>query len=179
MKLKAITLLAALAAPSVASAQFFDVVGMIQSLEPEKAGPIVRSITANSGFQLSSSQPIPAGMDFPTINLQIEFAQGGHVLTIEGMRSLRALALTLKDPKLADGVFQIGGHYVNPRDPIASQPISHRRAAAVVEHLIAFYDVPADRIAPYGYGQTKLLDPTNPQNPMNTRIEIINLTTSR
>ena len=57
----------------------------------------------------------------------------------------------------------------------AQFPLSTRRALAVVEHLVVFYGLPRDKLAPVGYGATKPVNTAVPYSPENTRIEIINL----
>lgn len=152
-----------------------DLTAVIQSLTPEATGPVVRSMKSAGNMPFTSDQYIPDGFDFPAFSFDVGFSEGGHLLTTAGMTTLRTLATALNDPQLAGTRFQVGAH-VPQNNGLDAMPVSSRRAATVVEHLVAFYGVSPDRLVPLGYGNTKLVDPTTPGNPANERIELINVT---
>ena len=53
--------------------------------------------------------------------------------------------------------------------------LSERRAQAVVEYLQEKFAIPGERLLGRGYGKTYLADPNDPRNPVNRRVEILNL----
>lgn len=162
---------------SPVSAQTVDPNMLIQTLAPERAGPIVRSLREQGAISLTPDQPLPPGLDLPTVDVRVDFAEGGHLLSTAGMMDLRSVAMALNAPQLAQSRFQVAGHYFNLSAPASALPVSYRRAAAVTEHLIAFYGVDPARLVPVGYGQTKPSDPGDYQSPLNSRIELINIDT--
>ncbi len=111
----------------------------------------------------------------PTAKLVVGFVGDGHILTMEGMRQLRTLAKALEDPRLSSSQFQIRAFAYTPNAPAAAQPISSRRAQAVFEHLQGFYGVGVDKIlGVQGLGATEL-NSADPIDPLNQRIEIVNI----
>ena len=81
-------------------------------------------------------------------------------------------AIALNDPQLAGLVFEINGH----TDVIGrfgyNVALSSLRANAVVQYL-ASRGVPLERMRPQGFGPLQLLDPYNPRDPANRRVEIV------
>lgn len=148
---------------------------MVTALTPASAGPIVRSMSQSGNLPFQANQYIPDGFDFPAYSFQIEFSEDGHLLTSDGMTALRGLAAALSDPRLQSATVQVGVHVAN-NNGLGAMPVSSRRAQAVVEHLVTFYGLPAERLVPFGYGNSKLLDQANPANPANERVELINVT---
>ena len=165
-----------LAVPGGARAQVIipSVDDMVRALASESTGPMVRSMSTSGALTMSARQQIPAALDFAHLDLQVEFDANSHLLTTNGMTTLRALAVALLDPRLEGSRFQIGGHMIQGTG-LNAMPVSSRRAMAVVEHLTTFYDIAPDRLVPVGYGNTKMVDPTTPTNSINERIEVINI----
>jgi outer membrane protein OmpA-like peptidoglycan-associated protein len=106
-----------------------------------------------------------------TINFEFDSAR----LTNDGMLSLRALGQALSDKRLSGMQFQIAGHTDDVGTEEYNQQLSEHRAQAVVTHLVNFYGISADRLKAVGYGKTRLLDTKDPKDPINRRVEIINL----
>lgn len=164
------------AVPVFASAQTVlpSVDSIVSALAPDSTGPMVRSMSQAGTIPMAPTTQIPAGFDFAHLDVQVEFDKGSHVLTTSGMTALRTLAAALLDPRLAKSKFQVAAH-VTPLSGGNALPVSSRRASAVVEHLVTFYGIPADKLVPVGYGNAKLLDVATPANPANERIELINI----
>ena len=146
-----------------------------QALAPEAAGPVVRSMVQSTGtLPFLSNQQIPAGFDFPAMDLTVEFDSGTHILTTKGMTTLRTLAVALNDPKIANSRFQVAAHLVQ-QGATNTLTITACRANVVVDHLATFYGIDRNRIIPVGYGSAKMRDPAFPESPANERIELINI----
>lgn len=167
--------MASSAATSAARAQTVTppVETLVTALTPAATGPIVRSMSQSGNIPFQPDQFIPDGFDFPAYSVQVEF-DGGHMLTANGMTTLRTLAAALMDPRLNGTRLQVGVH-VSQNSGLDAMPVSSRRAAVVVEHLTTFYGLPEGSLVPFGYGNTKLLDQSNPSNPANDRVELINV----
>ena len=166
---------AAFLLPGWAAAQVLGPIGMITALEPERAGPTVRALKTQNALNVQANQQLPAVYVFPSIDINVQFDGASHLLTAEGMRTLRTVAVALKDPKISNNTYQVAGHVVIENSGGAQFPLSARRAQAVVDHLVAFYGFRRETLTPVGYGATIPLNAAYPFSPENTRIEIINL----
>jgi outer membrane protein OmpA-like peptidoglycan-associated protein len=148
---------------------------IVEALLPEKAGPVTRSMAKAVTRGINIEGALPPELDLPSISLTINFEFDSARLTNDGMLTLRTLGEALADKRLAGMQFQIAGHTDDVGTPEYNQDLSERRAKAVVTHLVSFYGIAADRLKPVGYGKTRLVDPKDPKNAANRRVEIINL----
>lgn len=162
------------AAPAMAQ-QFMDSRSIVQALSPQNTGPMVRSMTPQLKRGINVTGQLPPQTDLPRVNLTINFELGSARLTTDGMIALRSLAKALLDPSLSSATFQVAGHTDGRGDATTNQSLSERRAQTVVNHLVNFYDVSRGRIVPVGYGYNRPMDPSNLMNPLNRRVEIINV----
>lgn len=166
---------AAFVVPVAAPAQFYDPATIVTALAPEKAGPTVRALSSQNALNIQYDRPLPAAFDFASLDIPVAFDGDSHILTAAGMKTLRTLAVALKDPALRGQKFQVAGHVFIQNNGPQQLPLSTRRAQAVAEHLVVFYDVPREMLIPVGYGATKPRNMSVPFSPENTRIELINL----
>ncbi|TVR09536.1 MAG: OmpA family protein [Salinarimonadaceae bacterium] len=111
----------------------------------------------------------------PRIDLQVNFEFDSADLTNEALITLRTLGHALRDERLADFNFMIIGHTDAVGSAAYNQSLSERRAAAVREHLVFFYDLAPERITSVGKGETQLALPHDPENELNRRVEIRNI----
>jgi outer membrane protein OmpA-like peptidoglycan-associated protein len=109
-----------------------------------------------------------------SINLFINFAYNSAELTSDARITLDGLGTALRDPKLAPYSFVIAGHTDARGGAEFNQKLSERRAAAVREYMISQFGVAPERLSSKGYGKSQLLDPTNPEDGVNRRVQIIN-----
>ncbi|MFK7878335.1 OmpA family protein [Roseobacter sp.] len=167
-------LIAVLAAP-VSAQDFQDSTSILQKLMPQNTGPMVRSMTPVAKRGINIQGPLPANVDLPKVDLTVNFELGSARLTTDGMIALRSLAKALLHPSIANMTFQVAGHTDGRGDAFMNQGLSERRAQAVVEFLTVHYEVPNNQLIPIGYGFNRPMDPTNLMNPLNRRVEIINL----
>lgn len=165
--------IAFLAAPLQAQ-QFKNSQSILQALSPQQAGPTVRSMSVQQKRGINIQGQLPPMMDLPAVSLTVNFELDSADLTTDGMLALRSLAKALLDPKVNGMTFQIAGHTDGRGGAAYNQTLSERRAQAVVEHLKTFYSVPAERMIPIGYGQSRPVD-ADVLSPLNRRVEIINI----
>lgn len=118
---------------------------------------------------------LPTDMDLPRVNLTINFELGSARLTADGAIALRSLAKALLDTRLQGMTFQVAGHTDGRGDPAYNQRLSDLRAQVVVDHLANYYDVPRTIMVPVGYATRRPMDPANLLNPLNRRVEIVNM----
>ncbi|MEM8551060.1 MAG: OmpA family protein [Pseudomonadota bacterium] len=121
-----------------------------------------------------SGRPEPAPAR-PSINLTINFEFDSARLTNDGWIALQALGQALADPRLSGMNFEIAGHTDGRGTPGYNLELSQRRADTVARHLALYYAVDATRLMPVGYGESRLVDPANPERDINRRVEVKNL----
>ena len=160
---------------NVANAGQLTASAIVEALLPEKAGPISRSMAKSVTRGIDIEGELPPELDLPSISLTINFEFDSARLTNDGMLTLRVLGQALADKRLAGMQFQIAGHTDDVGTPQYNQDLSERRAKAVVTHLVSFYGIVPERLKAVGYGETRLVDKNDPKNPVNRRVEIINL----
>ena len=148
---------------------------MVQSLAPGTAGPVVSALKQQGALVVDYSTQIPTMFDFPSINVSVAFDEGSHLLTAEGMTALRSVAFALKDERLKDQVFQVGGHVVLPNDPNSANRLSVLRANSVTEHLTGYYEINPTQLIAVGYGAIAPVDTAVLNSPLNSRIEFTNV----
>ncbi len=162
--LTAALMLGVLAGPS--AAQHFTLDAMVAALLPVA---VERGVGRPTGGTASGG--IPAAL--PTAQLLVNFEGDSPRLTVEGMRTLRTLARALEDPRLAGSRIEVVGHAFIPAAPLSSTPVSARRAQTVAEHLVGFYGINPALVSSRGVGALQAQGA--PENPLNQRIEIVNL----
>ena len=137
---------------------------MVCQLDPGSC-PIHRGLQAT----LPGQQP-------NSVNISVGFENGSANLQTDTLISLDRLGTALADPKLQGKQFRIGGHTDAKGNDKRNLVLSERRAEMVRKYLIKKYKIPASTLVATGYGKTKPLDPNDPDNPLNRRVEIVNLT---
>ncbi|MCK7612552.1 OmpA family protein [Roseibium sediminicola] len=164
--------------PSGVSAQTVSREDIIQALLPKASGDKVRSFRKQEAHPLrgiSIEGQLPPEADLPRINLTVNFEFDSASLTNDGILTLQALGDALQDPRLRNMSFQIAGHTDLRGTAAYNLDLSNRRAFMVAEFLSAFYSIPRDRLVPVGYGESRPVDPANPESGRNRRVEIINV----
>jgi outer membrane protein OmpA-like peptidoglycan-associated protein len=111
-----------------------------------------------------------------SVNLYVNFAFNSSDLTSDARITLDRLGAALRDQRLAAFSFLIAGHTDAKGGVEFNQKLSERRADAVRSYLIAQFGIAAERLSAKGYGKSQLLDPANPEDGVNRRVQIINIT---
>ena len=113
----------------------------------------------------------------PSVNLTVQFATNSADLTPAATRTLDELGRALSSPALAAYRFRIEGHTDTTGSADMNRALSERRAAAVLDYLVAKFSVERTRIETVGMGQDGLLVQTPPQTsePRNRRVQVVNL----
>ena len=109
-----------------------------------------------------------------SVNIYVNFAYNSAELTSDARITLDGLGTALKDPRLGAFTFVIAGHTDAKGGDEFNMKLSQRRAEAVRSYLIAQFAIPAERLSAKGYGKTQLLDPSNPEDGVNRRVQVIN-----
>jgi outer membrane protein OmpA-like peptidoglycan-associated protein len=149
---------------------------IICKLDPKcgkSAAPLTRSLSR--GIK-SSGGPTEQGP--PSVNLYVNFAYNSVELEADARITLDQLGGALRDPRLAGFTFMIAGHTDAKGGVEFNQKLSERRADAVRRYLIAQYGLTPERLSVIGYGKSQLLDPARPEDGVNRRVQVINMTAS-
>ena len=114
----------------------------------------------------------PLGGSDRRIISAVTFDFDSYRIRPEAFPALDNTATALNDPALAGLLFEINGH----TDVVGrfgyNVALSSLRAGAVVQYLAA-RGVPQERMRAQGFGPLQLLDPYNPRDPGNRRVEIV------
>lgn len=116
------------------------------------------------------------GVDTVIKGKTINFTSGGAAIAVDSQPLIDAVAASLKD--CAGTTIEVGGHTDTTGGDAANQRLSEERANSVVQALVD-KGVPAARLTPKGYGESKPLDPAvnEAAHAKNRRIEFTVATT--
>jgi outer membrane protein OmpA-like peptidoglycan-associated protein len=113
----------------------------------------------------------------PKIDLEIQFDYNSANISKTSMSSVQALGKALSDPSLKGSTFVVAGH----TDAIGSDPfnqdLSERRADTIKRVLVEKYGLNGTDLVTVGYGKTKLKDTANGADPINRRVQVVNMET--
>ena len=113
----------------------------------------------------------------PKIDLDIQFDYNSAEIRQSSLPSVQELGKALSDPSLKGTTFVVGGH----TDAIGSEAynldLSERRADTIKHYLTAKFGIAGTDLVTVGYGKTKPKDPNAPMDPVNRRVEVVNMDT--
>jgi outer membrane protein OmpA-like peptidoglycan-associated protein len=144
---------------------------IVCALDPKCPKPPMRGF--NRGISVSGRNTAEAPL---AVDLYVNFAYNSADLTGDARITLDQLGGALKDPRLAAFAFMVAGHTDAKGGVEYNQKLSERRAAAVRDYMISQYGIADERLSAVGYGKSQLLDPSRPEDGVNRRVQIINLT---
>lgn len=110
-----------------------------------------------------------------SIDLGVRFEINSARLTKAARRQLYELGKALTSPRLAKAKFQINGHTDASGAAAYNKALSAKRARAVKSYLVERFGVDPRRLAAHGWGEERLKDSLNPNDPVNRRVEIVNV----
>lgn len=175
-RLLGVLVAAGLAGATAAMAQS----GVTQMNGKPTADELIRALTVppgtSRGIVVKNSNPAatPAA-SAPAVALDVKFALNSAVLSDEAKDLIKQVALAINSDQLGRTRFLLEGHTDTTGSPAYNLSLSKQCAAAVREALIKDYGVKPARLRTLGRGQENLLDPANPQSPVNRRVLIVNL----
>lgn len=143
---------------------------MVKQLVP---GPKTRSISggaATRGIKVEGRKTENA-----SLNLYINFEYDSDKLKQDAMIVLDQLAKAFDDGRLSKYDFLIAGHTDAVGSDAYNQNLSERRARSVKNYLEKRYGVAGSRLIEKGFGESRLLNPNDPNDGSNRRVQIITL----
>ena len=113
----------------------------------------------------------------PKIDLDIQFDYNSDKITTTSMPSVQALGKALSDANLKGSTFVVAGHTDAIGSDAYNQDLSERRADTIKRYLADKYGINGSDLVTVGYGKTKPKDPNAPMDPINRRVQVVNMDT--
>ncbi|MGC2777636.1 MAG: OmpA family protein [Bradyrhizobium sp.] len=113
----------------------------------------------------------------PKIDLEIQFDYNSAALSKSAMPAVQELGKALSDPNLKGATFVVAGHTDGVGSDGFNQDLSERRADTIKRYLIDKFGLTGQDLVTVGYGKTKLKDTANPADPLNRRVQVVNMDT--
>jgi len=144
---------------------------IVCSLDPKCAKPpltrsLRRGVTVSGG---ATDQPL-------SVNIYVNFDYNSADLTSDSRITLDRLGAALGDKRLESFSFLIAGHTDARGGVEYNQRLSERRSEAVRRYLIERFKIASQRLTAVGYGKSQLLDPSRPEDGVNRRVQVVNIT---
>ena len=113
----------------------------------------------------------------PNIDLEINFDYNSAEISKASMPAAQELGKALSNPSLKGSTFVVAGHTDGIGSEAYNQDLSERRADTIKSFLVQKYGLNSADLVTVGYGKTKLKDAQNPADPLNRRVQVVNMET--
>jgi outer membrane protein OmpA-like peptidoglycan-associated protein len=113
----------------------------------------------------------------PNIDLEIHFDYNSAEISKTSTRAVQELGKALSNPSLKGSTFVVAGHTDGIGGEAFNQDLSERRAETIKRYLVQNYGIAGSDLVSVGYGKTKLKDANDPADPINRRVQVVNLDT--
>jgi OOP family OmpA-OmpF porin len=120
-------------------------------------------------------KPLELLNNLAQIDVQIQFALNSAIIRPESYSTIGSMADALHHPVLGGYKFVVTGNTDTTGNRKDNLALSQARADAVVEALTTTFSVDPARVEAVGLGQEALEDVKNPKNPINRRVQLINI----
>jgi outer membrane protein OmpA-like peptidoglycan-associated protein len=143
-------------------------IGFVETLRNRKT----RSLSLNEREQIAEIASTK-----PKIDLDIQFDLNSANITATSMPSVQALGKALTDVNLKGSTFVVAGHTDAIGGDGYNQDLSERRADTIKRYLTEKFGIAGTDLVAVGYGKTKPKDPSAPMDPINRRVQVVNMDT--
>src|SRR5271169_753933 len=113
----------------------------------------------------------------PKIDLNIQFEYNSAEISKTSLSSVQELGKALSNPSLRGSTFVVAGHTDAIGGEAYNQDLSERRADTIKRYLTEKYGINGTDLVAVGYGKTKPIDPNAPMDPINRRVQAVNMDT--
>jgi outer membrane protein OmpA-like peptidoglycan-associated protein len=113
----------------------------------------------------------------PKIDLDIQFDYNSAEISKASLSSVQELGKALSNASLKGSTFVVAGHTDAIGGEAYNQDLSERRADTIKRYLTEKYGINGTDLVTVGYGKTKPKDPSAPLDPINRRVQVVNLDT--
>lgn len=158
------------AVPTASLAQELTTDEIIQMLRPPATS---RSLGKTRGIAIENGEI--SEKTSPTVNLYINFEYNSALLSQDARITLDRLAAALQDDRLIEWEFLIGGHTDAVGGDAFNLGLSERRAMAVKRYLVDVRSISERRLIEKGFGESRLLNVSVPEDGVNRRVQITTL----
>jgi outer membrane protein OmpA-like peptidoglycan-associated protein len=115
----------------------------------------------------------------PKIDLEIRFDYNSADISKSSVQAVQELGKALSDPSLKGSTFVVAGHTDAIGGEEYNQGLSERRADTIKRYLTEKYGINGSDLVTVGYGKTKPKDPNAPMDPVNRRVQVVNMEVSK
>ena len=113
----------------------------------------------------------------PKIDLEIQFDYNSAEISKTSTQAVQELGKALSNPGLKGSTFVVAGHTDGIGGDAFNQDLSERRADTIKRYLVQNYGIAGGELVTVGYGKTRLKDAQNPTDPINRRVQVVNMDT--
>jgi len=113
----------------------------------------------------------------PKIDLEIHFDYNSADISKESTQAVQELGKALSQASLKGSTFVVAGHTDAIGGEEYNQGLSERRADTIKRYLTEKYGINGSDLVTVGYGKTKPKDPNAPMDPVNRRVQVVNMDT--
>jgi outer membrane protein OmpA-like peptidoglycan-associated protein len=113
----------------------------------------------------------------PKIDLDIQFDYNSADIRASSMPVVQELGKALSDASLKGSTFVVEGHTDAIGGEAYNQDLSERRADTIKRYLTDKFGIAGSDLVTVGYGKTKPKDPSAPMDPINRRVQVVNMDT--
>jgi outer membrane protein OmpA-like peptidoglycan-associated protein len=157
-----------LSAPQVDPAVKAKEIGFVQTLRNRKT----RSLSMGEREEIADIASTK-----PKIDLDIQFDYNSADIRTTSMPSVQALGKALSNENLKGSTFVVAGHTDAIGGEAYNQDLSERRADSIKRYLVEKYGINGTDLVTVGYGKDKPKDPNAPMDPINRRVQVVNMDT--
>jgi outer membrane protein OmpA-like peptidoglycan-associated protein len=113
----------------------------------------------------------------PNIDLEIQFDYNSAAISTGSTQAVQELGKALSNPNFRGSTFVVAGHTDGIGGDAYNQDLSERRADTIKRYLVDRYGIAGNDLVTVGYGKSKLKDAGNPADPINRRVQVVNMDT--
>jgi outer membrane protein OmpA-like peptidoglycan-associated protein len=113
----------------------------------------------------------------PKIDLDIQFDYNSAEIRPSSISAVQELGKALSDASLKGSTFVVEGHTDAIGGEAYNQDLSERRADTIKHYLVEKFGIAGTDLVTVGYGKDKPKDPAAPMDPVNRRVEVVNMDT--
>jgi outer membrane protein OmpA-like peptidoglycan-associated protein len=143
-------------------------VGFVQTLRNRKT----RSLSSGEREEIAEIAATK-----PNIDLDIQFDYNSAAISATSMPAVQELGRALSNANLRGSTFVVAGHTDAVGGEDFNQGLSERRADTIKRYLVEKFGINGTDLVTVGYGKTKPKDPNAPMDPINRRVQVVNMDT--
>jgi outer membrane protein OmpA-like peptidoglycan-associated protein len=113
----------------------------------------------------------------PKIDLDIQFDYNSADISASSLPAVQSLGKALSNANLKGSTFVVAGHTDAIGGEAFNQGLSERRADSIKKYLVDKFGIAGSDLVTVGYGKDKPKDPNAPMDPINRRVQVVNMDT--